>query len=86
VRSGSFRSIESQVLETRPVITPYAQRKKSLVWAAALVMYSGSFSCAASNSKAAAFTAGMSLEALLVLADMLVSTSHRAGKKVADPG
>ena len=38
------------------------------------------------NSKAAAFTAGMSLEASLVLADMIVSTSHGAGKKVADPG
>ena len=35
---------------------------------------------------AAAFTARMSLEALLVLADMIVSNSHGAGKKVADPG
>ncbi len=49
-------------------------------------MYSGLFSGAASNSKVAPFTAGMSLEALLVLADMLVSTSHGAGKKVVDPG
>ncbi len=49
-------------------------------------MYSALFLCLVSKAAAAVFTAGMSLEWLLVPAAMMTSTSQGAAKKDADPG
>jgi hypothetical protein len=79
-------SIMSLVANTWPTLTPHAQRMKLLMWSAAVVVYSLSFSCSVSDSMAAALTIGMSLEGSLVPAFMIVSTSQGAAKKYAEPG
>ena len=84
-KSECFGSIMSLADMTWPALTPHAQRMKSFAWFAAMVMYSASFSCSTSNSLAAAFTAGMSFVGSLVLASMMMLTSHGAAKNVANP-
>ncbi len=84
-RSVSLGLIVSLVADTWPALTPHAQRMKSPEWSAAVVVYSLSFLCSASNLMAAAFTLGMSYEGSLVPVFMIVS-SQGAAKKDATPG
>ncbi len=85
-KSLSLGSKVILVAETCPVPSPHAQRMISPGWLDAGVVYSALFSCLASNSKAAVFTAGISLEQLLVPASIIMLTSQGAAKNDAELG
>ncbi len=86
-KSASLGSEVSLVPLTLPAPTPHAQRMKSPVWLAAVVVCSLLYNlCFASNLKTAAVTIGISLKGLLVPASMIVLTSQGAPKNEADPG
>jgi hypothetical protein len=76
----------SLVAMTLPVPTPHAQRMKSPVWVAAVVVHSLLFLCVASNLKAAVVTIGISLKGLLVPASMIILISQGAPKNEVNPG